>query len=172
MIVIGAGLAGLCAAYELHGLGYDVKVYEARPRVGGRVHSLDDFVNGKIAEGGGELIGSNHPLWNSYKHHFGLSFTDVKEYGNSPFRLKGETLTADQSKDLIDQMEEHPAALDMAEEAVAEAGTLMGALDQAGNIGEDELAARPGDDTEIGVKGGERIVGDLWFRCRNGREKR
>src|ERR1700730_1530943 len=106
VIVIGAGLAGLCAAYELRGLGFDVKIYEARSRVGGRVHSLDDFVNGKIAEGGGELIGSNHPLWNSYKHHFGLSFTDVKEYGNSPFRLKGETLTADQSKDLIDQMEE------------------------------------------------------------------
>jgi len=106
VIVIGAGLAGLCAAYELRGLGYDVRVYEARSRVGGRVHSLDIFVNGKIAESGGELIGSNHPLWNSYKHHFGLSFTDVKEYGNSPFRLKGETLTADRSKHLIDQMEE------------------------------------------------------------------
>jgi monoamine oxidase len=111
VIIIGAGLAGLCAAYELRGLDYNVKVYEARSRVGGRVHTLDDFVNGKtangkVAEGGGELIGSNHPLWNSYKHHFGLSFTDVKDYGNSPFRLKGETLTADQSKHLIDQMEE------------------------------------------------------------------
>jgi monoamine oxidase len=106
VIVIGGGFAGLCAAYELRGLGYDVKVYEARTRVGGRVHSLDDFVTDKKAEGGGELIGSNHPLWNSYKHHFGLSFTDVKEYGNSPFRLKRKTLTAEQSKELIDQMEE------------------------------------------------------------------
>lgn len=106
IIVIGAGLAGLCAAYELQGLGYEVKVYEARSRVGGRVHSLHDFVNGKVAEAGAELIGSNHPLWNSYKHQFGLKFTDVQEYGNSPFRLKGKTLTADESKDLIDQMEE------------------------------------------------------------------
>jgi NADPH-dependent 2,4-dienoyl-CoA reductase/sulfur reductase-like enzyme len=106
VIVIGGGFAGLCAAYELRGLGYDVKVYEARSRVGGRVHSLDNFVTGKIAEGGGELIGSNHPLWNSYKHHFGLSFTDVKDYDNSPFRFRGKTLTADQSKHLIDQMEE------------------------------------------------------------------
>lgn len=105
IIVVGAGLAGLCAAYELHGLGYDVKVYEARSRVGGRVWSLDNFVNGKIAEGGGELIGSNHPLWNSYKHHFDLTFTDVKEYGNSPFRLNGETLTASESQDLTDEME-------------------------------------------------------------------
>jgi monoamine oxidase len=105
-IVIGAGLAGLSAAYELRGLDYDVKVYEARSRVGGRVQSLDNFVAGKIAEGGGELIGRNHPLWNSYKHHFGLTFTDVKEYGNSPFRLRGETLTADQSTELIDEMEQ------------------------------------------------------------------
>jgi monoamine oxidase len=104
--VIGAGLAGLCAAYELNGLGYDVTVYEARGRVGGRVHTLDGFVEGKIAEGGGELIGANHPLWNSYKHHFGLSFSDVQDYGNSPFRFHGATLTADQSKDLADEMDE------------------------------------------------------------------
>jgi monoamine oxidase len=103
--VIGAGLAGLCAAYELNGLGYDVTVYEARGRVGGRIHTLDGFVEGKIAEGGGELIGANHPLWNSYKHHFGLSFSDVQDYGNSPFRLHGSTLTADQSEDLADEMD-------------------------------------------------------------------
>jgi monoamine oxidase len=104
--VIGAGFAGLCAAFELHGLGYEVTVYEARDRVGGRVHSLDDFVEGRIAEGGGELIGSNHPLWNSYKHRFGLAFTNVLDYGNSPFRLEGVTLTSDESKQLTDEMEE------------------------------------------------------------------
>lgn len=106
IVVIGAGLAGLCAAYELAGLGYDVTVCEARDRVGGRVHSLDNFVEGKIAEGGGELIGANHPLWHSYKHRFGLSFTDVEEYGNSPFRLRGVTLTSEQSKNLTTEMDE------------------------------------------------------------------
>lgn len=105
VVVIGAGFAGLCAAFELHGLGYEVTVYEARERVGGRVHSLDDFVKGRIAEGGAELIGSNHPLWNSYKHRFGLAFSHVFDYGNSPFRLNGVTLTADESKDLTDEME-------------------------------------------------------------------
>jgi monoamine oxidase len=104
--VIGAGLSGLCAAYELRGLGYDVTVYEARDRVGGRVHSLHNFVDGRVAEGGGELIGANHPLWNSYKHQFGLTFSDVHDYGNSPFRFQGTTLTADKSKHLIDEMEE------------------------------------------------------------------
>nr|AKG47160.1 HysO [uncultured bacterium] len=37
--VLGAGIAGLVAAYELGGLGYDVAVYEASPRVGGRIHT-------------------------------------------------------------------------------------------------------------------------------------
>jgi monoamine oxidase len=37
--VLGAGVAGLVAAYELNALGYDVDVYEASPRVGGRIHT-------------------------------------------------------------------------------------------------------------------------------------
>src|SRR5262252_7524274 len=99
IVVVGAGLAGLCAAYELQELGYDVTVYEVRDRVGGRVHSLHDFstrtTDGarRPVEGGGELIGSNHPLWNAYRDQFGLTFTDAKDYGNSPMRLDGRTLT-------------------------------------------------------------------------------
>jgi hypothetical protein len=42
----------------------------------------------------------------------------------------------------FDQMQQHAAALDMAEEAVAEAVALMRALDQAGNVGEHHLARR------------------------------
>ena len=41
----------------------------------------------------------------------------------------------------VDQMQQHAAALDMAEEARAEAGALMGALDEAGNVGEHEIVA-------------------------------
>lgn len=36
VIILGAGLAGMCAAYELGKLGYDCWVLEARPRAGGR----------------------------------------------------------------------------------------------------------------------------------------
>ncbi|TAF55541.1 MAG: FAD-dependent oxidoreductase, partial [Oscillatoriales cyanobacterium] len=37
IVVIGAGLAGLAAARELHHQGYDVVVVEARDRLGGRI---------------------------------------------------------------------------------------------------------------------------------------
>ncbi len=38
VIIVGAGSAGLYAAYELESLGFDVLVLEGRPRHGG--HSL------------------------------------------------------------------------------------------------------------------------------------
>ena len=41
IIVIGAGLAGLTVADELHRRGFDVCVLEARDRVGGRCHTVD-----------------------------------------------------------------------------------------------------------------------------------
>jgi len=52
--VIGAGLGGLTAAYRLNQQGYNVDVYEARERVGGRVFTVT--LNGKIGELGGMNI--------------------------------------------------------------------------------------------------------------------
>jgi len=40
VVVLGAGLAGLAAAYELGKLGYKCQVLEARPRSGGRAHTV------------------------------------------------------------------------------------------------------------------------------------
>jgi len=66
VVVIGAGFAGLAAAYELSRGGADVTVLEARNRVGGRVVSFTDLVPGAAMEGGAELIGTNHPIWQDY----------------------------------------------------------------------------------------------------------
>src|SRR5687767_15935408 len=79
VVIIGAGFSGLAAAYELSRAGYEVTVVEARNRVGGRVISFSDLVPGKVVEGGGELIGSNHPAWVGYAKQFKLTFTDVTE---------------------------------------------------------------------------------------------
>src|ERR1700710_807954 len=53
VIVVGAGLAGLAAAYELVGRGHEVTVLEAQARPGGRVYTLrSPFADGLYAEAG------------------------------------------------------------------------------------------------------------------------
>lgn len=52
--VIGAGLAGLTAAYRLQQAGYQVNVYEARERPGGRVHTIP--IGNSYAELGGQSL--------------------------------------------------------------------------------------------------------------------
>ncbi len=95
VIVVGAGLAGLACAHELRARGADVVVLEARARVGGRVHSLDDVIDGASVEGGGEFIGANHPHWVGYARHFGLELAPVTgedEDLEVPIVLNGERL--------------------------------------------------------------------------------
>ena len=59
-IVIGAGLAGLAAAYKLKSAGWEVTVLEARDRIGGRVFSHKDEQTGLICELGAEWVGESH----------------------------------------------------------------------------------------------------------------
>ena len=50
----------------------------------------------------------------------------------------------------VDQVDQHPAAFDMAEEAVADPRAVRRAFDQPGNVGEHELAALVADHAELG----------------------
>ena len=72
VIVIGAGLAGLVAAYELTRLNYDVTVLEAQERVGGRVLTIRDFDDGLYGEAGAARISRDHDLTLKYIDEFGL----------------------------------------------------------------------------------------------------
>lgn len=58
VLVAGAGLAGLNAAWELQKAGHSVEVFESNTRVGGRCWS-DKLPNGEIFEHGGEFIDVN-----------------------------------------------------------------------------------------------------------------
>src|SRR6187397_3322041 len=73
VLVLGAGMAGLVAAYELGKLGHDVTVLEARTRPGGRVHTLrEPFSDGLYAEAGAARIPDNHDLTLKYVSTFEL----------------------------------------------------------------------------------------------------
>lgn len=61
VVIVGAGIAGLTAAWRLRQAGVRVRVFEAQNRIGGRMLSLRDyFPDGQVIELGGELIDSNH----------------------------------------------------------------------------------------------------------------
>jgi monoamine oxidase len=74
IVIVGAGMAGLVAAWELARAGHDPIVLEARSRVGGRVHTLrEPFTDGLYAEVGAMRIPRAHDLTHAYCERFGLA---------------------------------------------------------------------------------------------------
>lgn len=74
VVIVGAGLAGLVAGYELKRAGHDVTILEARNRVGGRVFTLrTPFSDGHFAEAGAARIPVDHDMTIGYADHFGLT---------------------------------------------------------------------------------------------------
>jgi monoamine oxidase len=57
--VVGLGISGLRTAMLLEGRGFDVKLFEARGRPGGRLHTIDEG-QGTLYEAGGEWIDADH----------------------------------------------------------------------------------------------------------------
>ena len=96
VIVVGAGIAGLTAAFELMKAGHDVTVLEARMRPGGRVHTLrDEFSDGLYAEGGAYDFSDAYTLLQHYIRLFNLPVEESgaaeKNIGaNDVFYLQGK----------------------------------------------------------------------------------
>lgn len=80
VVVVGAGIAGLTAAYRLRQAGVRARVFEAQNRVGGRMLSLrNHFPDGQVIELGGELIDSDHVRIRALAAELGLQLDDLLE---------------------------------------------------------------------------------------------
>jgi monoamine oxidase len=79
IVVVGAGLAGMNAAYTLKKLGRRAEVYEASKRVGGRVYSIKDVMGpGLTTDLGGEWLDDDHDDAISLVEEFGLTLNDQR----------------------------------------------------------------------------------------------
>lgn len=81
--ILGAGMAGLVAAYELRALGHTVRVYEGSSRVGGRVwtHRFEDGTYGEL---GAMRIPCHHDFTRHYVTKLGLSLRQFVSAHQNP----------------------------------------------------------------------------------------
>lgn len=90
VLVLGAGLAGLSAAWELQKLGYEVTLLEGRDRIGGRVWSVrEGFEDGQFAEIGAVRIASTHANVLEYADELGLELQEFP-YGDPLYFIGGQ----------------------------------------------------------------------------------
>ncbi len=113
VVVVGAGLAGLAAAWELRRRGTAVKVLEARGRVGGRVHTLRGyFAGGQYADLGAEFVDTNHTTVLGYMRAFGIRAVKVPRGTNALFfngQFKSEDRIGEYGEGVEDDLERFDA---------------------------------------------------------------
>jgi len=92
-VIIGGGLSGLCAAYELEQRGHEVTILEAETsHVGGRART-HRFENGQYGELGAMRIPAKHNVTRSYIDKFGLSLRNfVQSNPEAYYYVRGQKL--------------------------------------------------------------------------------
>ena len=96
VLIVGAGAAGLAAAYELSLAGKKILVLEARDRIGGRIHSITDQKFAQVVETGAEFIHGKLPLTNQLLEKAGIKHHKV---GGKMWQVKNGQL--EKSQDFI-----------------------------------------------------------------------
>lgn len=79
VVIVGGGLAGLSAAFQLGKAGVRAQVYEARNRVGGRIRSVEGIVSdGIVTDLGAELVNSDHDDLRALLDEFAIPLVERK----------------------------------------------------------------------------------------------
>jgi monoamine oxidase len=81
VVILGGGLAGLAAGYELKKAGHHITILEARKFPGGRVQTLRDFANGQYAEAGPLTFPQEHGFTFGYATEFALPLRPIFGFG-------------------------------------------------------------------------------------------
>jgi len=87
VIIIGAGISGLTAAYHLHKAGIDVCILEARDRIGGRVQSIPAAYGDGLIEMGPTWFGEKHQQLCALVDELGLQRFPQYEKGKGIYQV-------------------------------------------------------------------------------------
>lgn len=80
IVIVGAGAAGLTAAYRLAQANVGCTIYEGSERFGGRIYTQSNFnPDGQFCERGGELIDTGHQDLRSLCAELGLAIQEFDE---------------------------------------------------------------------------------------------
>ena len=138
VLIIGAGIAGLVAGFELARRGHNPVILEAQNRVGGRIRTLRDFAPSLYAEAGAMRIPRVHELTLEYCRVFGLQLRPfVMDSPRAPVYLAGRRMT-------FEQLERDPHLVPF-ELAQSERGARFSDLWNEATREVHELFAREGD---------------------------
>ncbi len=106
--IVGAGISGLCAGYELKRRGFHVEILERSSRVSGRIIAFREpaFAPGLHAEGAAMRIPRNHLFVRAYLDEFGIKDLSDFEMKNrfiylSGYKGENKTLTVDEFENLL-----------------------------------------------------------------------
>jgi len=93
ILIIGAGAAGLMAAYKLSAKYKNVIVLEAHDRIGGRIHTIKSSRGDKIVELGAEFVHGDLPVTLNLLKEAGIVYGQA---GGAMVRYKDDRFTKDE----------------------------------------------------------------------------
>ncbi len=92
VVILGAGLAGLTAAYHLKKNQYPFRMFEASSRIGGRVWSIKDLtISSRHGELGAERIESDHTQLQNLAQELKVRLVDANPKDSVSWLEKGKT---------------------------------------------------------------------------------